>query len=468
MSRALASSRRIDPAWAALVLSGAGLALAAAFAPLGSAIAAMTIAAACVLVWRMGLLLGAWCLFIASLPTREPLSVDVVGTATLYANDLLLLGMTLVCLREYGWRSILRTSGTFRLGAILAILAVGGLYSATRLSWGADLALHEIAQVASFYVAWHVVRTGRAARATLLAFVVGLIPAIFVGFEQSTHPLADFKEIGAASPAIVWDEAGNPRARIFSTFDHPLHFSHALSTGAGIGLGLLTAAKAGERLFLGAIVIAAAACNQFTYSIGGLLGTAAAFGTALFLSGRRWLLLLLPGILVALLLLAPRPLLLRVENSLSGKNPTVAARMITYYQTVQVLRDHPVLGVGWGSIRTALEGQYRVSRDSMVAFTAENYFLERALASGLVGLAMTIAVCVLFFRNARARPPPEEVPWPRTALLVGGVAFYVQAQVIPAVDPTCQYFLWTLFAIAERMRLLARGEAGSDAPTGLA
>jgi O-antigen ligase len=125
-----------------------------------------------------------------------------------------------------------------------------------------------------------------------------------------------------------------------------------------------------------------------------------------------------------------------------------------------VLRDHPIFGVGWGSIRTVLEHDYRVTRDTVVAFTAENYFLERALALGLVGMALTIALCVHFFRNARARPRDA---WPRAALLAGGAAFYVQAQVIPAADPESRYILWTMFAIAERMRQ-ASLEAGEGPP----
>ena len=451
--------------WIAGVTAAVGLAFAAAYAPGTSAFVVLAVASASALVWRLGFRLGMWCLFLATIPIREPLSVDLVGTTTLYLNDVLLLGLTLTCFLENGLRGILRGSATFRIGLGLAALALGGLYTATRLKWGINFVLLELSQVAAFYVAWHRVRDGRSARYTLAAFVFGMLPAVAVGLYQTTLPLSYFRQLVGSIPAIAWDEAGNPNVRIFSTFNHPLLFSHALSMAVGLGAGLLSGASPGAGLLLAAAVGSIAYCNQYTYSIGGLLGTAAAFLAAVFASRHRWLLFLLPVGFVAAAAVAPRVFLLRAESSFSGTNPTVAARLVTYYQSFQVIRDHPLLGVGWGSMRTALEHDYRVTRSKLVAFTSENYFLERAVATGLVGLGLTLALCVLFFRNARSRAPGDPLPWPRVALLAGGVAFYVQAQFIPAADPASRYVLWTLFAVAERMRIAA---TRSHAPTGRA
>jgi hypothetical protein len=446
--------------WLAAAAGAVGLAFAAAFAPVPSAFGALAATAACALIWRFGWRTGLWLLFMASVPIRKPLSVDIVGTTTLYLNDLLLLFLTATVAWEHGIRGILRASASFRIGALLAAMAAASLYTATRLGWGISITLHEFAQVAAFYVAWHVVRNARIARDTLLAFVVGLLPAVALGLHQASLPTREFHEAEGTIPNLAWDERGNPKVRIFATFGHPLHFSHALSMGAGIGAGLVVGNPALGVALVPAIA-AIAYCNQFTYSVGGFLGTAAGWMTALWLTRRRWLLALVPIGLVGWLLIAPSPLLLRIQDNFSGKSPTTAARMITYYQTFQVLRDHPVFGLGWGSIGTALEHEYRVTREKSVAFTAENYFLERALAQGLVGLGFTIALCVLFFRNVRTPPRPTADAWPRAALIAGAVAFYVQAQVIPAADPESRYVLWTLFSIAERMRMDSRSESGA-------
>lgn len=463
MSRAVTLPRASAAAWGTCLAGGAGLALAAAYAPVQAAAAGLVVAAAAAAIHVLGLRLGTWCLFVGTIPLREALGVDVVGTTTLYANDLLLLALALSCLREHGFREILRGSATFRLGAISSALTIAGLYTATRLFWGMAFVVHELGQTTAFYVAWHRIRDGRAARWTLLAFVIGLVPAAALGIRESGRPVREFQEAGGFVPAIAWDESGNPHVRVFSTFEHPLHFSHALSTGAGLAAGLIASAPAAGRVLLVAAAATAAYANQFTYSMGGLLGTAAGLLSALLFSKRRWVLALVPVGLALWVLVAPRALLVRVESNLSGRNPTTVARLITYQQTFRVLQDHPILGVGWGSIRTALEEDYRVTRDEVVAFTAENYFLQRALAHGLVGLGIAVALCVLYFRNLRARPP-DRARWPRTALLTGGIAFYVQAQFIPTADPASRYVLWILFALAERMRRAARDAAEATAP----
>ncbi|MFN8177968.1 MAG: O-antigen ligase family protein [bacterium] len=461
-SRARAAVRALDPGWILCVAGATALSIAAALVPLQAAFVALALAGAAVLINRLGPRLGLWCLFVAMIPMRGPLSVDVSGSTTLFANDVLLLALTVACIRENGLRGILRRSPSFRIGALLAALTLGGLYTATRLKWGLAFAVHEAAQTAAFYVAWHWIRTGREAKYTLVAFVIGLLPAVVVGLRQSDQPVQQFLAQEEFLPAIAWDEAGNPHVRVFSTFEHPLHFSHALSMGTGFAVGLFSAVAPPARLLLASAASAFAYCNQYTYSMGGLLGTIGAVVTVLLLSRRRWVFGLLPVILFVWLLVAPQALLVRIENSFSGRNPTTGARIITYIQTLRVLQDHPVLGVGWGSIRTALEENYRITRDQNVSFTAENYFLERALAFGLVGLTLTLVLCGLFFRNARSRPPPDPLPWPRAAILCGGVAFYVQAQFIPAADPPSRYLLWILLALAERMRILARRAATAD------
>ncbi len=464
----MTATARSAALWGAGTTAAVGITLAVASAPVTTVLAGTAFAVGAALVRLFGARMGLWCLFVATIPLREPLSVDLVGTTTLYLNDLLLLGLVIVCARENGLREIARRSPSFRIGAVLAALAVGGLYTATRAKWGITFALHESAQVAVLYVAWHWVRDARDARRTLMAVVLGLVPAVVLGLYQTTLPIEYFRRLVGTVPAVAWDEAGNPNVRIFSTFDHPLHFSHALSIGTGVGLGLVSGASRGGALVLLAVVAAVAHCNQYTYSLGGLVASASAVVVLVAVSRRRWLLLLAPLILVLAAAAAPRVFLLRIEHSLSGRNPSVAARVIAYDRSIQILRDHPLLGVGWGSMRTALEDDYRTSRSKTVAFTSENYFLERAVATGLVGLGSTLALMVLFLRNtlSRLRRTGRGAGWPRLALLAGGVAFYTQAQFIPAADPASRYVLWILLALAERANVAEPRSGVVPGPSG--
>ena len=120
---------------------------------------------------------------------------------------------------------------------------------------------------------------------------------------------------------------------------------------------------------------------------------------------------------------------------------------------------------GWGGMREQFQNKHRISRHRAVAFTSENYFLERTAVFGFGGLAVVLLAMFRFFRNARARPPDGASPgrWPREALLIAGAAYYVQAQTQPTADPTGRYLLWLLFAVAERMHIAFTSGGGEDA-----
>jgi hypothetical protein len=446
--------------WVPTALALAALAVAVALRPLETAAFVLLIAAIVVLVLRFGLRLGLWFALVASIPLRQALAVDVFGTTTLFFGDVLLFALAAVILYERGLTEILKRSVTFRLGLAVLGLSVIGLYSATRLVWGAAAVYRIVCQLTFFYLAYQMVRSGRVAAQTLAAIVLGLAPAAAYGIYQAFLPVE--RELPEwASKLISYGLGDSPHIRVFSTFSHTLRFSHYLTVGFGLGLGLLASRLSRRvRTAVATTGLLSAVTNLFTYSAGGLVGmVGAGVATAVVFRRRRVVLLLVPVALVALFFASPTALVRKIENVVTGDAMTVAARMITYRQAFDVVRDHPFLGVGWGSIRTALEGRYRVTRAQEVAFTAENYFLQRGLALGIPGLILPIAICILFFRNVvRSGPGGEDRSWPRAALLIGGTAFYLQAQFFPAAEPASNYLLWTLLAVAERMR---------DARTGL-
>lgn len=446
--------RRLPLGWLAALLAGAVIAVAVARAPMVTLVVVGALAAGAVLVREVGLRMGSWLVFVATISLREPLSVDIVGTKTLYLNDVFLLLLFLVIAVEHGVRPLWSASPPFRIGVLLFLGSLLGLYGAELPVWAANYALGIGAQVAIFYVGWHVVQEPRHARWTLLAFLAGMIPAALNGIHQSTLPVGDvaFGHV----PALAWDAAGVPHVRIRSTYDHPLRFSLALSAATGMALGLLfSLRRPAHRLGLLLLAGLTTYCNQFTYSIGGLAGTAVTLLAMALMLGRTWTVLALPTVLGVWLLAAGNTLVHRGQQMLLGENTSAMARWIGYTQAYQVIRDHPIFGVGWGNVRAAFTGDYLVSRDEVVGFTAENYFLQYAVALGLVGLALSVALCVRFFRSARTRPPsvPAGIDrWPHAAILLGGLAAWAQAQTFASSDYTTGYILWLLLVLAERMR----------------
>ena len=453
MSRVPASTLLRNP-WTVIVPVLAALAVAVALRPLQAAVFVLAPVATLLLVLRFGLRHGLWYALVASIPLRQALAIDVFGTITLFYGDVLLFALAALVLYEHGLTGIVRRSTTFRIGLILLALSIIGLYSASRLVWGAAAVYRIVCQLTFFYLAYELVKSGEVATRTLAAVVAGLAPAAAYGVYQAFLPVdAELPEW--ANKLIAYGLGDRPHIRVFSTFSHTLRFSHYLSVGFGLALGLLASRLArGARAAIASAGLLAAVANLFTYSAGGLVGMmGAGVATAVVFRRRRAVLLLVPVALVALFFVSPTALVRKVENVVTGDAMTVAARMITYRQALEVARDHPLLGVGWGGIRSALEGSYRITRAYEVAFAAENYFLQRAVALGLPGLLLTLAAAWLFFRNVtRPGPGASGGSWPRAALVIGGAAFYIQAQFFPAAEPASNYLLWTLLAIGERLR----------------
>ena len=448
-------SRAIDilrSPWPLVVAALAGLTVAAASAPFAAALAVTSAAMIALLVWRFGGMEGLWYLFLASIPFREPLSIDIHGTVSLYFGDLLLLALVVSVAYRSGVAELWRRSLFFKLGVALVALSLVGLFTASRFFWGVASVYRLVGQLAVFYVASHVVRSPREAVRSLLAVLLGLIPSIGYGYHQSTLPF-DSELPDWANKLTAWDASGRRHIRVFSTFDHALHFSHYLSLSLGIALGLAVSRISRGLKFLSlSIGVAAGYVGLFTYSIGGVLGVLAGVVTVIVVRWRRAAVFIVPLFFAVLVVTSPAALTTKIERVLSGETAATGERLLTSGQALAIMRDRPITGVGWGGIRSSLEHEYRVARGTAIAFAAENYFLQRGMALGFPGLILYAALMVLFVRTAlRASGDTAGAPWPRAAVLAGGVAFYVQAQAIPATQATANYVLWLLFALAERM-----------------
>ncbi|MCK4510542.1 O-antigen ligase family protein [bacterium] len=439
--------------WPFVVLGPVALALAVAFARFGVTLAIISATGAAVLVWKFGLREGLWYLLLLSIPLREPLSVDVVGTVSVFPTDILLFVLFATAIGRDGLRTTWRASPSFKIGLAILVLSLPGLVTASRLLFGVNALYQFVAQLGFLFVARSMVRSGRDAQKVLVAIVVGMIPVVVYGFYQASLPYG--ADLPDWSPHyIAWDALGDKSVRVFSTFRHPVHLAHYISVGMGLSLGLaMSSLNRPLKWFLLLVGAAAALCSLFTSSIGGLLGMLSAVVATIVLQRRRRILVLAPLLFVALLWFAPPAMTAKLGLVITGRSTSGAARLVTYSQSLVILRDNPILGVGWGGTRSAFEHDHRVTRADAVAFVAENYFLQRGVALGLPGIVLSVLLCILFFRNAflsRSEGPGRN--WPRAAILIAGVAFYVHAQSFPAVQPTGTYILWTLFGLAERMR----------------
>lgn len=441
--------------WVVACVVVAVIALAVAFAPLSVALVVVGACAAAVLVRRYGAAHGVWYLILLTIPIKEPLSFDVHGTVSLYPVDVLLFALCGALLLRHGYKEVWRHSHTLRPLLAIVVLSVVGLYGASNVFWGVASIYRIAVQMAIFLTALLLVRDSADARRSLVFVALSLVAPVVYGFYQASLPF------GAPVPdwgphATAYDLFGVPFFRVFSTMNHPLNFSHYLTTGVGLCLGMAVRARSPRaRGLLVLTAGAAAVCNLFTYSAGGLVGMLAAVIAVIIMSRSRRLMAAAVVVIVALALAAPPALTAKIDRLLSGRSITTAARLVTYHQSFLVLRDHPILGVGWGGIWGAFSGQYRLTRADAVAFGSENYFLHRAVATGALGLLFYVLVLVYYARNLRGMRALEEdderLAQLRVGMAAAALAFFAQAQFIPAANISTNSVLWLFFALAEKL-----------------
>ncbi|HMB71383.1 MAG TPA: O-antigen ligase family protein, partial [bacterium] len=436
--------------WSALTALGAALALTVAFFPLQVAFLVPTLAGVGALSWRFGVRRGLWYLFLVTVPLRQPLGYDVFGTTTLFLSDALLYLQFIAMLRDRGLPGIWRGSSVFRVGVVILAISALGLYSAQSLVQGVAQLQRLVGQLMVFCLARHLVRDGREAACTLLAFLAGMLPATVCGFYQTTIPVDASNFAQWAKVPLAHDAEGRSFIRVFSTFDHSLRFSHALTTAFGLALGMASDRSSPlVRPALVGLALAFAACNLFTYSLSGVLSMVLAAGVLLVITLGARSLLLAPLLLLALLVVTPNAVIYKATQMATGESTSSLARIVTYQRTFMALADHPLTGLGWGSIGETVLQDYRVAKLESIGVGAENWWLHRGLALGLPGLALYGFLAFQFGRRVTRRRRSGDRQWPRRGLLVGGMAYFAQAMLYPAAGFEAGYVLWLLFALAE-------------------
>ncbi|MEZ5064392.1 MAG: O-antigen ligase family protein [bacterium] len=438
--------------WLGVGLSAAVIALGVAYAPAATGILIPLTVVAAGLAWRYGAARGLWYAFLISIPLRQPLGYDLFGTTTVFLSDLILYALFLSVLSRSEVVSLWRQSRQGRVGLGILLLSIPGLYTAASLVQQVATIQRLVGQLMVLYLVRHFVRDPREAVRTLGAFLIGMLPAIAFGFYQTTISVGASNFGDWADVPLAHDETGRSYVRVFSTFDHSLRFSHALTVSFAVSLGLAMRATGARRIVLLAITIASAACNAATYSISGVLGMAAALGAAVLIRFGRKALLALPILAIAAWVLLPDAMIYKASQMVTGESTSTLSRLVTYHRTVLVLADHPLTGLGWGSIGADVFRDYRIARSESIGVGAENWWLHHGLALGIPGLILAGMILVFFFRDA-TRHARE---WPRTAILVGGLGYFVQAMLYPSAGFVAGYVLWILIGLSERMAVASR------------
>jgi len=91
--------------------------------------------------------------------------------------------------------------------------------------------------------------------------------------------------------------------------------------------------------------------------------------------------------------------LVTVANLTSSPDASLGARRIVTLDSLRIVRDHPLLGIGLGSFRVVFP-RYQSFADSKIWDHAHNDYAEALSETGLIGGLLMLAALLLFFRRA--------------------------------------------------------------------
>lgn len=216
----------------------------------------------------------------------------------------------------------------------------------------------------------------------VVAYALGLSALLVVadGFYQFIFGIdtADMKWVdGEAFPEL--------RKRVFATWENPNILAAYLDIVICVLLGLFAKMKnKNTRIYLALFMVASLACLAMTYARGALLTIAVIIGCYGILRDRR---ILLSLILVAGGVLALDPVLLeRMQTAFLVADTSSEMRIAMWESTVQMIMDHPLLGIGWGAYWMVypLYDTYIVD-GSVTLVHAHNIYLNYWAEIGLIG-----------------------------------------------------------------------------------
>ncbi len=357
----------------------------------------------------LGLALVAACCFVPLVFLVLPLAIaawvplatieysNVAGKAPLIATGLLVVA----------WLGSRRARGTDRSAGTEArpvVVALGLLLAWLTLSiaWAGDpthawrYAKAWYLAAAAFIVIVTVVRSPRDVRLLALAFVAGALLSIVVGLTGS----------GISTTANAVDLAA--RQRFAGGAGDPNYLAAGLVAAIALAAGLLPSARnAIAKLGLAAAIAAIAAALAATQSRGGLIGAIVALVVAVALARGQRVQAAAFGVFViaaagAFFLASPGAL-----HRVTTYNAGGAGRHDLWTVAWRMSGDHPVDGVGLAGFPTEAKNYVRqpgsLSYVRIIVDEPEvvhNLYLEQLAETGIVGLALLLAVIATCIASA--------------------------------------------------------------------
>lgn len=354
-----------------------------------------------------------------------------------------------------------------RVGQLALLFAAVGLLSAVLAVPRFGLAPFEVAVSLAYLARWlfyfgvyvvaiNVLRADdvrpvwRALEGMTLAFAAfGVVQSIFLpDFAQLVYP--------SSREYVDWDPQGH---RLVSTFLDPNYAGALLAVALLVQVaGLTTGARvpAWKPLLLSlALVLTVSRSALLAFAAGAVVIVLARGVSARMLRLAAVLAVLVAASLPKLVELAQRYRKLEID-------PSALSRVISWARGIEVLRDHPVIGIGfntWGFVQE----RYGWERAHAYTYAIDGGLLFVAVMTGAIGLAVYVAMLLAVWLPARRVWRDRARPAEHRMLAVGAAASVVAIVVHSCFSNSIMlpflleplWVLWALVAVVARTPVAA-------------
>jgi O-antigen ligase len=218
----------------------------------------------------------------------------------------------------------------------------------------------------------------------------------------------------------------NDQVRATGVFDHFMTFSGQMILVGLLGTALILFwARGWTRWILAGVVLVFLGAVWASFTRNAWVGLAAGFLTIALFKEKRTMIYLVVGLLltVGVLSLADRGFRSRAVSTVKIKEGSTVERFEIWRATLDMIHDHPLLGVGIGNFRNVFD-QYRDRTGAGAHSHAHNTLLQVTAENGLIGLAAYLYLWYVFFRGTIRKVRASTDPFVR-GVMIGTVGALV-------------------------------------------
>ncbi|TRZ54365.1 O-antigen ligase family protein [archaeon] len=303
----------------------------------------------------------------------------------------------------------------------------------------------------------------------LLPFFIGLGKAVKIWENAAPYFLGNsFGKVVAANSSWLVNIGGKTQMRAFGFFPDPHNFAFFTSLCLFSGLGyLFSRKKTASKIWIGAASVLMISAIGLSFSRGAYLGLLAGmiFFALIFIkrSGVLGKALVAAGVTVVLIFIFNSNVISqRLVSSFNLKEGSNAERYKNWVQATEIIRDHPLSGVGLGNYARAINPT-AADRSSIYA---HNLFLDIAAETGILNsVIFALLLLVAIWKNVKSGGMI------RLGIASGLVAFFVHSIFDTALySPQALTLLLIIIALGiyDNSNISAKGESQPKADQPLA